>query len=180
MSNLQPKKNFFDRLDPLRKILNIWSSRDISIYGRINIVKTIAISKLTFVCSVLNTPDTFATEVNKLIFEYVWKYKNSKIKKSTLIKSKENGGLNMVDFTLFDEALKISWVRRLCSKGNQPWKFIPLHFLSGVGGTLVFRCNYDLKYMNLSAKLPTFYKDIISHWQELNKVVPTTKKDVQD
>ena len=69
-------------------------------------------------------------------------------------------------------------MRRLCSEGNQPWKFIPPHFLSGVGGTLVFRCNYDLKYLNLRAKLPTLYKDIISHWQELNKVVPTTKKDV--
>ena len=67
---LAAKKNFFDRLHPLkRRILNIWSSRDISIYGRINIVKTIAISKLTFVCSVLNTPDTVATEVNKLIFK---------------------------------------------------------------------------------------------------------------
>ena len=106
--------------------------------------------------------------------------KIKKIKKSTLIKSKENGGLNMVDFTLFDKALKISWVRRICSEGNQPFKFIPLNFLSGVGGTLVFRCNDDLQYFNLSAKLPTFYKDIISYWQELNKVVPTTKKDVLD
>ena len=149
---LAAQKNFFDRPDPLRKILNIWSSRDLPIYGRINI----AISKLTFVCSVLNTPDTLATEVNILIFDYVWKFKTSKIKKSTLIKRKENGGLNMVDFTLFDKALKISWVRRLCSEGNQPWKFIPLHFLSSVGGTLVFHCNYDLKYLNLSAKLPTF------------------------
>ena len=32
---LAAKKNFFDRLDRLRRILNIWSSRDISIYGRI-------------------------------------------------------------------------------------------------------------------------------------------------
>ena len=86
----------------------------------------------------------------------------------------------MVDFTLFDKALEISWVRRFCSEGNQPFKFIPLHFLSDVGGTLGFRCNYDLKYLNLSAKLLTFYKDIISHWQELNKVGPTTKKDVLD
>ena len=124
----------------------------------------------------LNTPDTFATEVNKLIFDYVWKFKTSKIKKSTLIKSTENGGLNMVDFTLFDKALKVFWVSRLCSEGNQPWKFIPLQFLSGVDGTLVFRCNYNLKYMNLSAKLPTFYKDIILHWQELNKVVPIQQR----
>ena len=66
---LAAKKYFFDRLDPLRRILNIWSSRDISIYGRINVVKTIAISKLTFVCSVLNTPDKFTNKVNKLIFD---------------------------------------------------------------------------------------------------------------
>ena len=45
---------------------------------------------------------------------------------------------------------------------------------------LVFPFNYDLKYLNLSTKVPTLYKDIISHWQELNKVVPTTKKDVLD
>ena len=72
---LAAKKNFFDRLDPSEKILKIRSSRDISIYGRINIVKTMAISKLTFVCSVLNASDTSATEVNKLIFDYVWKFK---------------------------------------------------------------------------------------------------------
>ena len=42
----------------------------------INIVKKTAISMLTFVFSVLNTPDTFATEVNKLIFGYVWTEKS--------------------------------------------------------------------------------------------------------
>jgi len=54
---LAAKKNCFDWLDPLRRILSIWSSTDTctSIYGRIDIVKTIAISKLTFICSVLNT-----------------------------------------------------------------------------------------------------------------------------
>ena len=35
---LATKKNLFDQLDPLRTILNIWSSRDISIYGSINIL----------------------------------------------------------------------------------------------------------------------------------------------
>ena len=40
--HLAAKNNFFERLDPLRRTLNIWSSRDISIFGRINIVKTMA------------------------------------------------------------------------------------------------------------------------------------------
>ena len=89
---LAAKKNFFDQLDPLRRILKI------SIYGRINVVKTIAISKLTFVCSVLNTPDKFGNEANKLIFNYVWKHKNPKVKKSTLLKGKKKEGLTW--FTL--------------------------------------------------------------------------------
>ena len=75
---LAAQKNFFDKLGPLKKTLNIWSSRDISIYGRINIVKTLALSKLTFVCSVLETPESFTEEVNKIIHNYIWKYKNQK------------------------------------------------------------------------------------------------------
>ena len=68
---LAAKKNFFDRLDSLRKLLNIWSARDISVHGRIQIVKSMAISKLTFVCSVLSTPASFAAEVDKLIFDFI-------------------------------------------------------------------------------------------------------------
>ena len=70
----------------------------------------------------------------------------------------------MVDFTLFDKALKICWVNRLCSEGDQAWKLIPLRLLSGIGGTLLFQCNYDIKYLNLSVNLPLFYRDVISHW----------------
>ena len=124
---LAAKKNFFDQLDPLWRILKIWSSRDISIYRRVNVqvVKTIAISKLSFVCSVLHTPDKFANEVNKLIFDYVWKHKNPKVKKSTLIKNKEKGGLNMVDLTLFDKALKICWVKRALLWGRSSMEINP-------------------------------------------------------
>ena len=52
--------------------------------GRVNIVKTLAISKLTFICSVLDTPKGFTDEVNNIIFHYIWKYKNPKLKKNPL------------------------------------------------------------------------------------------------
>ena len=78
---LATKINFFEKLPKFEKILNIWSSRDISIYGRVNIVKTLAISKLTFICSVLDTPKGFTDEVNNMRFDYIWNYKNPKLKK---------------------------------------------------------------------------------------------------
>ena len=49
------KKKKIDKLGSLKKTLNMWSQRDLSIVGEINIIKTIALSKLVFICSVMNT-----------------------------------------------------------------------------------------------------------------------------
>ena len=86
----------------------------------------------------------------------------------------------MIDFSLFDRTLKICWVKRFYSEGNQPWKIIPSRLLSNVGGTLLFYCNYNVEYLTLNAKLPAFYNEIILHWQEINNVIPKTKKDILD
>ena len=127
----------------------------------------------------LDTPDGFTEEVNKIIFKFIWKYKQPKIKKSTIIKCKEEGGLNMTDFTVFDKALKLCWAKRLCSTDDAPCrKAIPNSLLSSVGGTQIFHCNYDAKCINLDKSLPKFYTDVIFYWQELVNTVPKTKSDV--
>ena len=64
----------------------------------------------------------------------------------TINKNKKEGGLNMLDFTLLDNALKIAWVKRLCANDERSWKLIPLSLLSNVGGSLLFQCNY--KYIH--------------------------------
>ena len=152
---LATKKKLFEKLPKLEKTLNIWSSWDISLYGRVNIVKTLAISKLTFICSIFDTPNGFTDEVNNIVFDYIWKYKNPKLKKkkTTTIKNKNKGGLNMVDFTLFDKALKIVWVKYMCASDKRLWKFIPLSLLSNVGGNPLFRCNYDTQYLPINESL---------------------------
>ena len=60
----------------------------------------------------------------------------------------------MIDFILFDKALKITWVKRLCSDDNRPWKLIPLSLLSKLGGKLLFLCNYNIKYLPINEHLP--------------------------
>ena len=70
------------------------------------------------------------------------------------------------------------WVKRLCANEERPWKFIPLSLLSNVGGSLLFRCNYNIQYLPLNENLPKFYRDVISHWQKINNTNPKTKGDV--
>ena len=53
----------------------------------------------------------------------------------------------MIDFTLFDKALK----------GDKLWKLIPMRFLFNVGETFLFQCNYDVIHLYLNQKPhPTF------------------------
>ena len=73
----------------------------------------------------MNTPKDFSTEVNKITFDFIWNYKPAKMKKSTLIKQKKKaGGLDMKDSSLFDKALKLNWVKRLCSNSDAPRQYI--------------------------------------------------------
>ena len=57
--NISYSKNLESRLLSLEKCLNVWSSRDLTLHGKINIVKSLALSKLTFVATVLPISDDF-------------------------------------------------------------------------------------------------------------------------
>ena len=45
------QRNFWDKLISSKK-----SQRDISVFGKINLVKSVALSKLVFICSIMETP----------------------------------------------------------------------------------------------------------------------------
>ena len=50
------EKSFIEHLDSVKKVINIWSSRGLSIYGKVTIIKSFLIPKFVNVCSVLLTP----------------------------------------------------------------------------------------------------------------------------
>lgn len=69
----------------------MWSSRDLTLYGKINIVKSLALSKLTYVAAVLPIPEDFIKVVNKQIADFIWSHKIPKIKKTMMIGEKRRG-----------------------------------------------------------------------------------------
>ena len=52
------KINWDDNIKKRKKILVSWQSRDLTIFGKITIIKTLAIRKLTFVAQNLTIPDS--------------------------------------------------------------------------------------------------------------------------
>ena len=52
---------------------------------------------------------------------------------------------------------------------NSNWNSVPNFFLRRLGGlNFLLRCNYDVTYLN--SKLPTFYKDMLSFFDDLKKL----------
>ena len=110
----------------------MWSSRDLTLYGKINIVKSLALSKLTFVATVLPIPQEFITRGNKQIVGFVSSQKNPKIKRATMIGDRKKGGLGMPDFEVINNASRAVWVKRLLAPECATWKLLPFDYFRDV------------------------------------------------
>ena len=71
----------------VRCTLILWSQRDLSLYGKITIAKTLGLSKLIFVSSCIHTPPHYIDITNKLNKN---NNKKPKIKRDMLIGPKES------------------------------------------------------------------------------------------
>ena len=171
------QKNFEQKLTSMKTLLNIWYPRNLTLYGRITILKTLALSKLIYNTSMLSFPSPFITMVNQAIKSFIWG-KTAKIKHTAMIGPKEKGGLNMPDFEIVHNALKATWIKRLNdSNPAASWSHIPLAYLKNVGGRFVFECNFDLKFLKVSIPID-FYMEALEAWQKLICFTPESKEQI--
>ena len=60
-------EKFTSKINKLQKLFNIWSQRDLLLYGRVLIAKALGLSKLIYSSSCLQTPAHVSDKVNKLV-----------------------------------------------------------------------------------------------------------------
>ena len=72
--------NFVEKIRNLEKTLNSWKRRNLTLYGKVNIVKTLGLSKLIYSASVLVIPEQLINEINSIILNFIWDGKPAKIK----------------------------------------------------------------------------------------------------
>ena len=143
--------NFEEKVCSLEKTLNNWKKRKLTLIGKINIVKTLGLSKLIYCSSLLTVSKSLIDRINKIIFSFIWEGKPPKIKKKTIIGEKHCGGLKMIDFEIMEQSLKIAWIKRIAeSLSNALWKIIPNQALCQYGG---LACIASVSSRGLSRKL---------------------------
>jgi hypothetical protein len=120
------QKNVDDRAKEFKRILDMWMQRDLSLIGKITILKSLAFSKVIYQCGVMDFKTEFKEKIIEIAYNFIWHNKPEKIKRLTLIAEYEKGGLKMLDIDSFLKAQKAMWVKRLQTQKWQAGK--PLHF----------------------------------------------------
>ena len=148
------KLNFYDKLDALENTLNNWKRRKLTLLGKINIVKSLGLSKLIFIASVLPVSEKFCGQVNKITFNFIW---DNKIAKINIIDKWENLGLNMIDSSLMNKALKCIWIKRFRLNENSAWTVIPNEATSHLGGfSFLSKCYCSSKDISIKELYHSF------------------------
>jgi len=145
-------------------MFNLWSQRDLSLYGKITIAKTLGLSKMIFSSACLPTPSHIVSSTDKMVKAFLWNNKPAKIKRESMIGPKESGDLP--DYESIKNSLLGSWVKRKIDGKDEAWMAIPSYYLENVRGTFIFDCNYDVDLLDLSG-LREFYVDILKAWSEI-------------
>ena len=171
--NESVKLNYQERLNKMKVLTNIWSSRNLSLKGKVMIIKSL-ILQVFFLFSVLFTPDQILNVINKILFSFLWGNKTEKNKKDTIIGNISDGGLKMPDIISVHKTAKISWIKRLSDMRQNKWKTLMLDLL-------------NLKFSNLNHKLPlnqtkncksAFHKQVLENWIYFKNVEPSSKCEV--
>ena len=75
------KRIWCEKKEKLVKILNIWTRRKLTLYGKATVIKSLGLSNLTYLMSCLPVPIDFTKEINQILYRFLWNKKTDKIKR---------------------------------------------------------------------------------------------------
>ena len=162
------KNNFYIKLRKMETKLNIWLSRDLTLFGRTLLAKSLGLSQLIYTASMLSVPEAVIQQTQKKLFAFLWKNKTDKIKRQVLFRPLSKGGLSFPCFRITIKALRLSWISRLLSNTKDHWTAIPNYYFEKCGGLLfLLNCNYSVE--KLDRKIPLFYRELLDYFQQLRR-----------
>ena len=170
------KLNFDNRVAQFDILLNTWKQRNLTIYGRNQIIKSLAMPRLLYVCNLLVPPKLVVLNIKCKTIEFIWNTKRPKLKYETLIKEYKDGGIKLVDFETCLKTQRVMWVKRIVTGEDNTWKIFSNLYFKSFGGTHCIRCNFSCNIVPLN--IPKFYQLILEAWAEFVNHTPNNVEQV--
>ena len=157
-------------LQKFRATLSKWAQRDLSFFGRAQVLKTYVMSKLCYVAHTLTMPRVTMEQVESLMWEFLWQGSTHQVRQSVCISPVGKGGLGMPYLPSKLAAFQSRCLQRLFdSVNNAAWKSLAAVFIEPATGQYrmglgIFAAStWKPDYRNM-VRTPPFYRNLLRLW----------------
>ena len=104
-------QNIDEKIKEIQKLIFIWNGRYLTPNGKIIIIKSLLISKITHILLSLPSPSPFTiNKLEKIFQEFIWGQKNPKFRKEIMENALNLGGLKMPNLCTFENNQSERWM----------------------------------------------------------------------
>ena len=116
-SQVMENANVQPRIENIQKAITVWQKRNISFLGRIYVTKSMLMSQIIHILSVLPTLCEENIKIlNSLLFKYIWKGGTERIKREILIGPYDMGGVKAPDIRTVMDSLHLKWLQNILAQ----------------------------------------------------------------
>ena len=108
---LTEKYNLLNLISSVMDCLKTWKYGGLTLGGRIQILRSLAFSKIVYVGTMIDVSKWFIDQLNSLQRDFIWNERCPKVKHSTLIAYYVEGGYKDIDIKTKLSSLKIIWIK---------------------------------------------------------------------
>lgn len=171
------KQNIEPLIVKMEAIANSWTSRGLSLVGKVLIINTLLMSLLVYRVAVLpSLTGEYVRKINKVWSAFLWSGKRPKIAWSILIAPKRHGGMGLSDVVKRDLSLKVQWVSYYFR--DSVVRFLADNLLQNKVGELLWKCNFNQDDCKQITKATGFWYDVLVAWAKFNYHNPTGEQEV--
>lgn len=170
--------NFSARIAQIKRVYETWLNRKLSLKGKVMLINSLMISILQYPCACSFTPARVIAETKKIITQFLWDGKRSKVAYNLMVQPIDKGGLRLADLESRIQASDLSMIRFFWYSPHSHASSILSHALQSMD----LQQNF-LSKVKLAPPLPAQYKlfrQILSTWARLHLYNPTSEREIQE
>ena len=150
----------------MRRTFQFYQSQNLSLAGRITVVKMFVLPKFVHLLSILPSPkQPYLKEINACFSQFIWNNKRPIVAQNILVQDYIAGGQKIIHFPSFCKASKLSWLKKIYNTDcTNSWKIM----LSQVFEEKQLRLIFEGSVTCISAKSRKiknlFWKEVLDSW----------------
>ena len=160
------EENIKPKLMLMHNLLNIWSSRNLSLKGKITVINSLIVPLFIYPASIMEIDKDTLVEIDAALFKFLWSNRKPKIAKNVIQGQYKDGGLKMPNIFEKVNAWQLIWLKRAQLNPHRMWVKIIDSIIKDIKFTDLMYTHSTLnnKYVT---KLPLFYQKMLTLWNKI-------------